>query len=207
MSERSEVMGTFADLLGTPGVREECVLRGRVGFMAFHGGGLEAMTDVIAAEAAERCGASYYAVLHPDDLLWHIPSHLVDPEVSPTLAAFVNHVDVVVTIHGYGRHDMWTTMLLGGQNRVLADHFAAELRDALPEYDVVTDLTAIPNELRGLHAANPVNLPPGRGVQIELPPRVRGRSPHWTHWTGPGHVPHMQSLITALAVAASSWIG
>ena len=41
----------FADLLASPGVEEVCVLRGSVGFMAYHGGHLEEMTDVIARKA------------------------------------------------------------------------------------------------------------------------------------------------------------
>ena len=63
----------FSELLASEGVREECVLRGTFGFMAFHGGELEEVTDVIARTAAERSGASYYGVLQPDILEWHIP--------------------------------------------------------------------------------------------------------------------------------------
>ena len=44
--------GLFADLLATPGVEEVCELRSRFGFMAYHGGALEEMTDVIASAAA-----------------------------------------------------------------------------------------------------------------------------------------------------------
>ena len=65
------------------GVQEVCELRGRIGFMAYHGGSLEEMTDVIASLAAERSGASYYGVLQPDDVQWHIPSHKVGPTSSP----------------------------------------------------------------------------------------------------------------------------
>jgi phage replication-related protein YjqB (UPF0714/DUF867 family) len=204
------VPDVFAALLATPGVREVCELRGAagsgVGFMAFHGGGLEAMTDVIAGEAAERAGASFYAVVQPNGLDWHIPSHLVTPTVSPALRSFVEHVDVAITVHGYGRQGMWTALLLGGRNRRLAEHLAGELRAGLPDYDIVTELEAIPSELRGLHADNPANLPRDRGVQIELPPRVRGRSPFWAEWTGPGHNPHTEALIAGLAAAAISWI-
>ena len=42
----------FRQLLDTHGVREVCELRGKVGFMAYHGGSLEEVTDVIAARAA-----------------------------------------------------------------------------------------------------------------------------------------------------------
>ena len=38
----------FAELLSMDGVREESVLRGTFGFMAFHGGDLEEVTDTIA---------------------------------------------------------------------------------------------------------------------------------------------------------------
>ena len=68
-----------AELLAMAGVREVCELRSTLGFMAYHGGSLEEQTDVIASLAAERSGASYYAVLQPDDVQWHIPSHKVSP--------------------------------------------------------------------------------------------------------------------------------
>ena len=57
----------FRELLATPGVREVCHLRGSLGFMAYHGGSLEALTDIVAEQAAERSGASYYGVLQPPD--------------------------------------------------------------------------------------------------------------------------------------------
>ena len=195
----------FRDLLATEGVREVCELRGTLGFMAYHGGSLEALTDVVAQRAAERSGASYYGVLQPPDFNWHIPSHLVSPAESAALAEFLGHVDLVVTIHGYGRHGFWTTLLLGGQHRPFADHIAGHLRTHLPDYHVETDLEEMPKELRGLHAANPVNLPRQQGVQIELPPRVRGSSPIWKDWAGPGLVPHTESLIDGLVAAATTW--
>jgi phage replication-related protein YjqB (UPF0714/DUF867 family) len=197
--------GTFAELLATPGVAEDCVLRGRIGFMAYHGGSLEEMTDVIAAAAAERCAASYYAVRQPPDLNWHIPSHKVAAEDSPALAGFLDHVDVVITIHGFGRRGLFTALLLGGQNRALAEHVGGHLRARLPAYSILTELEAIPKELRGLHATNPVNVPRRQGVQIELPPRVRGSSMLWADWEGPGLTPHTEALIDGLVAAASSW--
>jgi phage replication-related protein YjqB (UPF0714/DUF867 family) len=195
----------LAELLASAGVREECVLRSRFGFMAFHGGSLEEMTDVIAAAAAERAGASYYAVLQPDDLQWHIPSHKLSPADSPQMQTFIDHVDVVITVHGFGRQHLFTSLLLGGRNRDLAAHVAPYLRERLPAYDIRTDLEAIPADLRGQHLANPVNLPRQQGVQIELPPRVRGSSPLWWDWEGPSHTPHTESLIDGLAAAAIAW--
>jgi len=195
----------FAEVLAHEGVREECVLRGSFGFMAFHGGALEERTDVIAREAAEASGASYYGVLMPDDMKWHLPSHLVDAADSPDLARFLDHVEVVVTVHGYGRRGFFTSLLLGGRNRRLATHLAGHLRDRLPAYEIVDDLDAIPRDLRGQHQDNPVNVPLHAGVQIELPPRVRGTTPLFWDWEGPGHPPHMTALIDGLAEAAATW--
>jgi phage replication-related protein YjqB (UPF0714/DUF867 family) len=195
----------FDELLAHPGVEEVLELGSTFGFMAYHGGSLEEVTDVVAREAATRSGASLYAVVQPPDFRWHIPSTEVRPEHSEALTAFLDHVDVVVTVHGYGRQDFWTTLLLGGRNRVLAEHLAGHLRTMLPEYTVVTDLDDIPHALRGQHADNPVNLPRSGGVQLELPPRVRGRSPIWADWEGPGLVPHTEALIDGLASAARSW--
>ncbi len=197
-------MSRFTDLLAHPDTVEEWELRSTFGFMAYHGGKLEAMTDVIARTAAERAGASYYGLLFPDDVK-HLTSTHFDPDHSPTMAAFLNHVDVVVTIHGYGRVNFWTTLLLGGAHRELADHVGTHLAVALPDYVVMTDLEQIPAQLRGLHPRNPVNLTRLGGVQIELPPRVRGAGPMWSSWEGPEPVPHTEALIDGLVASAMSW--
>jgi phage replication-related protein YjqB (UPF0714/DUF867 family) len=194
----------FSDLLAHPGVEEVCELRSTFGFMAYHGGQLEETTDVIAGAAAALSGASYYGVHQPADVE-HLSSLKFSPSESPALQRFIDHVEIVITIHGFGRHGMFTSLLFGGQNRALAEHVAGHVRSALPAYQVITDLEAIPKELRGLHPANPVNLPRCQGLQIELPPRVRGTSPLWWDWEGPGPTPHTQSLIESLARAATTW--
>ncbi len=155
-------------------------------------------------EAAAKSNASYYGVLHPPDWDLHLPSIRVTPDQSPLLRSFIEHVDVVITIHGFGRRSLLTSLLLGGQNRVLASHLSGHLRSALPAYEIIDELDDIPLELRGVHDRNPVNLPPQAGVQIELPPRVRGSSPLWWDWEA-GLVPHTEALITGLAAAAGSF--
>ena len=107
-----------------------------MGFLALHGG-LEQGTAEIATDAAARCGASIYAVVQPADLRWHIPSALYDPDHSDDLARFLTHVDVVVSVHGFGglrgSDERWITALLGGGNRAFAAHLASALRTALPD--------------------------------------------------------------------------
>jgi phage replication-related protein YjqB (UPF0714/DUF867 family) len=195
----------FADLLAEPGVEEVLELRSSIGFLAFHGGSLERQTDVVAIDAAERAGASVYAVVQPPGLRWHIRSVDVTPDASPSLRAFLDHVDVAIALHGYGREGLWTSLLLGGTNRALAAHVASHLVPALPDYEILHELDDIPVELRGLHPRNPVNLPAQGGVQIELPPRVRGTTPHWDGWEGPGHCPPMEALVAGLAAAVTTW--
>jgi phage replication-related protein YjqB (UPF0714/DUF867 family) len=114
-------------------------------------------------------------------------------------------VHTVITIHGFGRQGYYSSLLLGGQHRTFAQHVGSHLRTHLPAYKVITDIDEIPKELRGLHPRNPVNLPPGAGVQIELPPRVRGTTPLFWDWEGPELPPHTESLINGLVSAVNAW--
>jgi phage replication-related protein YjqB (UPF0714/DUF867 family) len=69
--------------------------------------------------------------------------------------------------------ERWITVLVGGANREMAGALSRELRGALPNYVFLDDLDAMPSTLRGVHPDNPVNRPRERGVQLELPPRIR----------------------------------
>jgi phage replication-related protein YjqB (UPF0714/DUF867 family) len=196
----------FDELLARDDVEEILTLRGSVGILAFHGGALERVTDVIASESAARGGASYYGVLYPDGAV-HVPSKLVDPAHSPALAAFLDHVDIAIAVHGYGRDDRRADVLLGGRNRELARHVHLHLADALPDYRHVDDLDDIPRELRGLHPDNPVNRPRLAGVQIELPPLLRWHRESWGWSDTPpvGRAPQVEVLIDSLSKAVSTW--
>ncbi len=178
----------------------------RLGVMAFHGGNLEIGTDRIADLVAERTGASRYVVRQPDGLRWHIPSRHFRPEESDRLATFLDHVHEVIAIHGFGRRSMFTTLLLGGRHRRLARHLAGHLRTSLPSYEVIDELDDIPPALRGVHADNPVNRARGLGVQIELPPRVRGNGPFWNAWDGTWPPPHAEALVDGLVAGIGSWV-
>ena len=151
----------------------------------------------------------YYGVTQAFDPVHHISSTQIDPAASEQLTAFIEHVDAVITIHGYGLKTQWKTLLLGGRNRELAAHVASRLRPALPGYEMVDDLDEIPKRLRGQHEKNPVNLPPQHGLQIELPPTIRWNvdGHHWSDYGEGGRAPHTEDLISALAAAATEWIG
>jgi phage replication-related protein YjqB (UPF0714/DUF867 family) len=181
-------------LLATTGVCERFIPGSRVGLCALHGG-LEQGTAEIAEAAARLAGASFYAVVQPDDLRWHVPSHRYDPALSAELRAFLVGIDVVISVHGFGgvrdADDRWTTALLGGTNRELAAELASTLTEALPQYRWIADLDTMPRHLRGLHPANPVNLVAHGGVQLELPPRVRRAGADY------------DALVTALATVAA----
>ena len=110
----------------------------------------------------------------------HVPSKFVDPAHSPALAAFLDHVDVAIAIHGYGRDDRRYDVLLGGpQPRRSPRTSAPTSRPRCPTTATSTTSTAIPLELRGLHPDNPVNRPRAAGVQLELPPLLRWHREHW----------------------------
>jgi phage replication-related protein YjqB (UPF0714/DUF867 family) len=86
----------------------------------------------------------------------------------------------------------------------LAHHVAGHLRGTLPEqYRVVDDVHAMPHTLRGMHPENPVNRPPGGGVQVELPPSIRWNRDHrdWSDHADTPRSEHLDLLIDGLAAA------
>ena len=185
----------LAELLTMPGVREECILRSNVGFMALHGGSQDRGTEHIARRAAEQAGASYYAIVHPSGLRVHLTSRLHNPDHSTCLRAFLDHVEVAISVHGFGRDGfaLWCDpgrgliiepygpalrgkqtaplrgIIVGGLNAQLLRE-ARELFDRrFAGYHVADERVRL-----GFHPDNPVNLPAAHGVQVELPPGLRG---------------------------------
>jgi len=193
---------SLSELLADPGVIEDSTLRSRFGFLAIHGGGLEQMTDVIAERAADAAGASVYVLRHPDNYPHHLSSARYLAQESERLSEFLGHVEVAVSLHGYGRIGRSTQLLAGGRNRELAGHLARHVN--VPGYQVVTDLDAIPRELRGLHPNNPVNRVRGGGTQLELTPRVRGISPRSGLPGDDGLSPATSALVQGLVATARS---
>ncbi|MGB1225579.1 MAG: poly-gamma-glutamate hydrolase family protein, partial [Mycobacterium sp.] len=94
-------------------------------------------------------------------------------------------------------------ILAGGRHRALAEHLAGHVD--IPGYHVVTDLAAIPRELRGLHPDNPVNRVRCCGAQLELSARVRGISPRSGVFGHDGLCAATSALVRGLATAARSW--
>jgi phage replication-related protein YjqB (UPF0714/DUF867 family) len=185
----------LAELLTLPGVKEVCVLRSSVGFMALHGGSQDRGTHEIASQAAARAGASYYAIIQPRRLRVHLTSRRHDPDHSESLRAFLQHVDIAISVHGFGRDSFSLKVdpvrgvviepygpalrgtqtrslrgiIVGGQNAELLDVARRLLHGRFSGYRVADERVQL-----GFHPDNPVNLPAARGVQIELPPGLRG---------------------------------
>jgi phage replication-related protein YjqB (UPF0714/DUF867 family) len=185
----------LADLLAIPGIKEECILRSNVGFLALHGGSQDRGTDQIARRAAEEAGASYYAIVQPPGLRVHLTSRLHDPRHSAKLRSFCAHVDVAISVHGFGRDSfaLWHDpgrgliveaygpamrgaqtgplrgIILGGRNAPLLEAARELFRGRFDGYHVADERVRL-----GFHPDNPVNLPSAHGVQIELPPGLRG---------------------------------
>ena len=159
------------DLIETPAVTETVQLDGVVGVMAVHGG-LEAGTAEAARSVAAGAHASLYTVVQPSDLRWHVPSIAFDPRDSEALASFLEHIRLAVSFHGFGRPGFEGAVLVGGGNRRVAGEIADAIRRRT-DLRVLDDLDDMPVRLRGVHPANPVNLPELGGVQLELSVEAR----------------------------------
>jgi phage replication-related protein YjqB (UPF0714/DUF867 family) len=185
----------FAELLAHPDVVEELALRSSVGVLALHGG-LEPGTAEIARDIASRAGASCYTISQPRELRVHVPSVDADPEQMPSLAAFLDHVRTVVSVHGYYRPlERPQAVLVGGANRRLVGALASKLRPALPDYLVIDEIDAIPTHMRGVDPRNPVNLAERGGVQLELPHHLRAVRPSRYDAESALHRRHTQLLV------------
>jgi phage replication-related protein YjqB (UPF0714/DUF867 family) len=183
------------ELLLMPGVRELCVLRSPVGFMALHGGSQDRGTERIAMRAAEQAGASLYAIVQPPGQRVHLTSRLHRPDQSTRLHDFLDHVSIAISVHGFGRDGfaLWFDrerglvvepygpalrgeqtgplrgIIVGGLNPDLLDAARELFKERFADYHVADERIRL-----GFHPDNPVNLPVERGVQVELPPGLRG---------------------------------
>jgi phage replication-related protein YjqB (UPF0714/DUF867 family) len=203
----------LAELLNEPGVKEVCELRGSFGFMALHGGSQDRMTDEIAGAAAHASQSSFYAVIMPPDLRWHLTSAKFLARDSASLAQFLKHNRKVISIHGYGCDGLYLdgpwipesetgrdlsrsrALIVGGRQRSAAARVCMRLRETLMDYDVLMADARFPGA--GTHPDNPVNRTKAWGVQIELPPSIRGLGPI----AAPGS--DTRRLIETLATIAS----
>ena len=185
----------LTDVLSLPGVVEISSLRSDVGFMALHGGSQDRGTHEIASLAAERSGASYYAIVQPRGIRAHLTSRLHNPEHSERLRGFLAHVQIAISVHGFGRDSFALRIdptagivvepygpavrgrqtgplrgiIVGGRNAALVDAARRLFHDRFTGYHVADERIRL-----GFDPNNPVNLPPSHGVQIELPPGLRG---------------------------------
>jgi phage replication-related protein YjqB (UPF0714/DUF867 family) len=163
--------------------------------MALHGGSQDRGTHEIASQAAERAGASYYAIVQPRGLRIHLTSRQHSPDQSERLRAFLRHVEIAISVHGFGRDGFHLRVdpvggvvvepygpalrgsqtgplrgiIVGGRNAHLLEVARRLLHDRFEGYRVADGRARL-----GFHPDNPVNLPSARGVQIELPPGLRG---------------------------------
>jgi phage replication-related protein YjqB (UPF0714/DUF867 family) len=198
-------------------VEEVCELRTAVGFMALHGGSQDRGTDEIASRAAEQSGASYYAIVQPRDLRVHLTSRRHDPSQSQQMSAFLQHVEIAISVHGFGRDTFEVGVdaegglviepygpalrgrqtgplrgiIVGGLNGALVDAACQLLGDRFSDYHAGSERVRL-----GFHPDNPVNLPSAHGVQIELPPALRGIGDLGEHL-----VPSQDGIVTEVVAA------
>ena len=158
---------SLQELLQHEEVREVAAIQGPLGLMALHGG-IEPPTYRIARTVADSTAASLYAVAQPEDRdqQGHLTSTRYDRSESLLLDAFLDRVQVALSVHGMNRRDLNGKIALGGTNRPFAARIGEAMRRA--GIEAIDDLHGIPRYLRGSHPDNPVNIPRDGGVQLEI---------------------------------------
>jgi phage replication-related protein YjqB (UPF0714/DUF867 family) len=153
-------------------------LGGSLGLVAIHGGGIEPGTEEIARFVAYHSGASLYVYagrLSTGNLSLHRPSHGIKLQDRPLVMQFVNHVNMAISIHGHGRNERCA--YVGGLHQAMVSQFVEVAQADLSHYEWIFDPESIPPEIRGRNPHNIVNLPPARGMQLELPKDLRRTKP------------------------------
>ena len=153
-------------------------LRGSLGLLAIHGGGIEPGTEEIARFVAHHSGASLYIYagrLPVGNLSLHRPSHGTKFENRPMVLRFLNHVKTAISVHGHGRNQKCA--YVGGMHQTMVQRFTEIARPVLPQYEWISDPEIIPPGLSGRNPSNIVNLPPAQGMQLELPMELRQTKP------------------------------
>ena len=149
-------------------------LQGPLGLMAIHGGGIEPGTEEIARFVAYQSGASLYVYAgrrSGGNLSLHRPSHDGRIEERALVVQFLKHVKTAISIHGHGRRH--NRAYVGGLHQSMVQSFVELARPALSQYEWISDPEIIPPGLSGRSPSNVVNLPPAKGMQLELPLKLR----------------------------------
>ena len=133
------------------------------------------------------------------------------------LRSFLQHVEIAISVHGFGRDgfSVWVDperglvvepygpalrgrqtgplrgIIVGGRNGDMLDAARRLLRNRFAGYHVADERVRL-----GFHPDNPVNLPSAHGVQIELPPGLRGIGDF-----GDQLVPSVDGLVTQVVAA------
>ena len=168
----------FGRALARPGVEEHVELRGRFGFMAFHGGEPRAAHR---SHRRRRCRGVRFLDLHGHPSAPRPPALPFDGR-APRAVGGARHLLGPRRRRRHRPRLRATTACSprcssAGATVPWPRRWGVCCRRCCRSTRWSPNCRRSRGELRGLHPSNPVNVPPGGGVQLELPPRVRGLGP------------------------------
>lgn len=160
----------FKEILKLPGTREQLKLNGPVAILTYHAG-TETKTGIIAKNIHQKSHTSFYKLKTP----YHIHSTKISYTRSKKLKTLINNSKTAISIHGHNRNDRENTIFVTGQNKELVLEIVKNLEanKKLNIYEVESSPENTPKFLRGESSHNIINKFKEKGVQIELPLKLR----------------------------------
>ncbi|MBW2996645.1 poly-gamma-glutamate hydrolase family protein [Candidatus Woesearchaeota archaeon] len=169
----------FKDVVKHSKTREKAKYDGGIAVLAYHSG-TEKGTGDIAEMVHGKSQASLYKLNTPH----RVASTRITHTHSDKLSRIKDHAKTAISIHGHGRKNNGRdkTIYVTGQNNYLAKKIASEIEGKLgKKYTIETNVKNTPKHLRGESQYNLVNKFEKKGVQVELPKKLRDSSLHRTY--------------------------
>lgn len=181
-SRKPNVLMSYKNFLKQKNTKEKILKKGPIAILAYHAG-----TEYATGKIAKNI--KYCSIYLAKNPRYRVASTKITPTHSEKLTEIIKLAKTAVSIHGHSKngyyykdhkkHNRSKTIYITGKNRDLAKKIIKRLKISFAlHYYIEYDLKHIPKHLRGISEYNIINSFEKKGVQIELPLRLRANKHH-----------------------------